>query len=388
MLICILTIIANATSTYTQMVPEFHTNTEVATLGLSLFVLGLGTSPLFLGPLSEYYGRRPIYLVSFFFFFIWQIPCAFAKNIETMLIVRYLAGFFGSAFLSVSGGSVSDLFNGPALAFPMAFFSASPFRGPVFGPLIGGFINQYANWRWTFRVMMIWSFVIWLALIAFVPETYGPAVLKQKAKKLRKDTGEARYRAKIEVSDISVAMTIVKTLKRPFILLVEPIVLLLNTWTSILLAILYLFFGAFPIVFESEDDFTLSQVGLAFLGIGIGEFVAVAMIPALSKYQRRLIAQQKQDVPEIALIPAMFGAVLGPIGLLWFAFTTGEHWIVPILAGIPFGCAVVLTFTSVFTFLVKSYTPWAASAMASNSVERSLMAAIFRKSRQVVLRNS
>lgn len=122
------------------MVPDFSTNTEVATLGLSLFVLGLGTSPLFLGPLSEYYGRLPIYLVSFIFF-IWQIPCAFAKNIETMLIVRYLAGFSGSAFLSVCGGSVSDLFSGPALAFPMACYSASPFLGPVFGPLIGGVIN-------------------------------------------------------------------------------------------------------------------------------------------------------------------------------------------------------------------------------------------------------
>lgn len=227
---------------------------------------------------------------------------------------------------------------------------------------------------------MIWSFVIWILLIFLVPETYGPVVLKHKANALRKKTGDDRYRARIEISDTSIAITVLRTLKRPFVLLVEPIVLLLNTWTSILLAILYLFFGAFPIVFESEDNFTLSQVGLSFLGIGIGEFLAVAMIPFLSKYQRKLITQQGSDSPEIALIQAMFGAILGPVGLLWFAFTTDQFWHVPVLAGIPFGCAVVLTFTSVFTFLVKAYTPWAASAMASNSVERSVIAAVFRES--------
>lgn len=230
-------------SIYMQIVPEFSISQEVATLGLSLFVLGLGTSPLFLGPLSEFYGRRPIYLVSFFFFFIWQIPCAFAKNIETILIVRYLAGFSGSAFLSVSGGSISDLFSGPDLTFPMAIFSASPFLGPVMGPLLGDFINQYTTWRWTFRLTMIWSFVIWILLIFAVPETYSPAVLKSKAKTLRRTTGEEKWKAPIEVLDKSLTRTILTNLKRPFILLVEPIVLLLNTWTAILLAILCMYFN-------------------------------------------------------------------------------------------------------------------------------------------------
>lgn len=140
-----------------------------------------------------------------------------------------------------------------------------------------------------------------------------------------------------------------------------------------------LFFSAFPIVFETKHGFTLSQVGLSFLGLGIGEVIAVLLIPVFAKIQRAQIAKHG-DSPEISLIPAMAGAVLGPIALFWFAFTTTSFWIVPILAGIPFGCAVVLTFTSVFTFLVKSYTPWAASALAANSVERSTMAAVFRKS--------
>lgn len=373
------------TSTYSGIVPSLTPSHEVATLGLSLFVLGLGISPLFLSPLSEYYGRRPIYLVSFFLFFVFQIPAAFAQNIATLLIVRFLAGFSGSAFLSVAGGSISDVFSGQELTFPLACYSSSPFFGPVAGPLIGGYINQYSGtWRWTFRVTMIWTFLVWIALIVLVPETFAPALHVTKAKALRKRTGDETYMASIEMTETSLPRTILKTMKRPFILFAEPMIFLLNTWTSILLAILYLFFSAFPLVFENNHDFTLSQVGLTFLGIGIGTLVAVASIPSLSRLQRHIGAKRKQKgedetYPEIALVPAMFGAVLGPIGLFWFAFTTSRsvHPIVPILSGIPFGCAVVLTFTSVFTFLVVNFRPWAASAMATNSIYRSTLAAIF-----------
>lgn len=75
----------------------------------------------------------------------------------------------------------------------------------------------------------------------------------------------------------------------------------------------------------------------------------------------------------------MVGAILVPIGLFWFAFTTysSVHWIVPIIACIPFGTGTLLVFQSVFTFLVDAFRPYAASAMAANSAMRSSFAAAF-----------
>ena len=96
------------TLTYNQVTTEFQISREVATLGLSLFVIGLGLGPMILGPLSEFYGRRPIYIISFGFFLIWLIPCAVAKNVGTELVSRFVDGFAGSAFLSVAGGTVGD----------------------------------------------------------------------------------------------------------------------------------------------------------------------------------------------------------------------------------------------------------------------------------------
>lgn len=102
----------------------------VVILGLSLFVAGLGIGPMVLAPLSEFYGRRPIYIISLFIYLLFLIPCAVAKNIQTMLVARFLTGVAGSAFLSVAGGTVGDMFEKEDLSFPMMIFTASPFIGP------------------------------------------------------------------------------------------------------------------------------------------------------------------------------------------------------------------------------------------------------------------
>lgn len=115
------------TSTYAQIEAEFGCSRIVATLGLSLFVLGLGIGPMLLGPLSEFYGRRKIYICSLTMFLIWFAPCAAAQNIQTELVGRFFSGLCGAAFLSVAGGTVGDMFDRNSLQAPMMVYTASPF---------------------------------------------------------------------------------------------------------------------------------------------------------------------------------------------------------------------------------------------------------------------
>lgn len=114
------------TSTYDQMTSEFGVSRELATAGLSLFVFALGLSPMIFGPMSEFYGRRPVYILSMGFFVIWLIPCAVAQNIQTMMVARFFNGLVGSAFLSVAGGTVGDLFTKRTLQLPMLVFTSAP----------------------------------------------------------------------------------------------------------------------------------------------------------------------------------------------------------------------------------------------------------------------
>jgi hypothetical protein len=128
--LCVTCASALYTSTYDQMMVDYHISRLVATVGLTTYVCGLGLGPMVLAPLSEFYGRRMIYICAFGMFFIWMIPCAVAPNIGSMLVFRFIDGLAGSAFLSVAGGTVGDMFPKDKLSAPMMIYTASPFVGP------------------------------------------------------------------------------------------------------------------------------------------------------------------------------------------------------------------------------------------------------------------
>ncbi|KAI2040865.1 hypothetical protein LOZ16_002298 [Ophidiomyces ophidiicola] len=352
------------TMTYPQLTKEFGVSKLVATVGLSTFIVGLGGH------------RTPIS----------STIIRVAQNIETMLIARFFNGLSGSAFLSVAGGTVGDIFDRHQLAAPMMVYTASPFMGPEIGPLIGGFICQYTTWRWVFYVLLLWAGAIGIAIVLFVPETYHPVLLRRKATRLRKETGDDRWFAPIEKLDRSLVQTVLRSIYRPMLLLIfEPMCLNLCIFSAILLGILYLFFGAFQLVFSSVYGFNLWQVGLSFMGLLVGMAIAVASDPLWRRNYARLVRKREQAAgkpefePEWRLPPAIVGAPLVTIGLFIFAWTIFPHvhWIAPMIGSLVFGAGTILVYSGIFTFLVESYPLYAASALAANSFLRSSFAGSF-----------
>ncbi|KAJ4263932.1 hypothetical protein NW762_005970 [Fusarium torreyae] len=335
------------TSTYAQMEAEFGNAREVSILGLSLFVLGIALGPMLMSPMSEFYGRRPIYLVAWSMYLIWIIPQAVGKNIATILVGRFLDGFSGSAFLAVSGGTVGDLFAMDEIQAPMLVFSIAPFIGPSIGPLIGGLINYNVHWRWTYYILLIWAFGLWLAIVLVVPETYHPILIRNKARQIRKESGGKRWKAPTEKVEKSVASAIGRSLLRPFQLLIfEPMCLNLCIFTAILLGILYLFFGAFPLVFRNVYGFNLWQTGCTFLGILVGMLAAAALDPVWHRIRSNLICKLSEETgvegnsqPEFRLPSAIVGALIVPVGVFMFGWSCypSVHWIVPIIGSAVFG---------------------------------------------------
>lgn len=169
---------------------------------------------------------------------VFIIPCAVAKNIETMLICRFFAGFFASAPLTLAGGAISDIWDNEERGFAIALFAAAPYGGPVMGPIVGGFVGETVGWRWIYWVQMIFAGVMALFKCT-IPETFPPVILKRRAQKLRKETGDMNIATEQELFKVPLSQLLVETLIRPFEMLVtEPILLLLSLYIALIYGLL------------------------------------------------------------------------------------------------------------------------------------------------------
>ncbi|KAH6676857.1 major facilitator superfamily domain-containing protein [Plectosphaerella plurivora] len=365
-----------------EIIAEFDISSEVAILGVSLFVLGFAIGPLFWAPLSELYGRQVLFIGTYALLTAFNAGCAGAKNAETLMVLRFFAGAFGSSPLTNAGGIIADMFPASQRGLAMAIFAAAPFLGPALGPVIGGFLGMAAGWRWVMGFLAAFTGFFWIVGSLLIPETYGPVLLQTRAKKLSKMTGKVYIsRAEHQRGPVAKVSLFKTALSRPWVLLFkEPIVLLLSIYMSVIYGTLYLFFAAFPIVFQQQRGWNAGEGGLAFLGITVGMMGAICyVIPDNNRYIRVQQRNGGAAPAEARLPPCIVGSFALPIGLFWFAWTcqSSVHFMVSIAAGVPFGFGMVLVFLSGMNYLIDSYTLFAASALAANSVLRSLFGAVF-----------
>lgn len=383
--------VAFVSSAYTggvsQIIEAFGASQEVVTLGISLFVLGFAIGPLLWAPLSELFGRQVLFFGTYGVLTAFNAGAAGSQNVQTLVILRFFAGAFGSSPLTNAGGVIADMFPASQRGLAMSIFAAAPFMGPTLGPIVGGFLGETKGWRWVEGLMAIFTGAVWIIGSLTIPETYPPVLLRKRAAALSKATGKV-YRTRMDVQSgktPSAGEAFKTALSRPWILLFrEPIVLLLSVYMSIIYGTLYMMFAAFPIVFQQQRGWSEGIGGLAFLGVAVGMLAAVIYtIPDNGRYQRVAEQYKKNGAsstpPEVRLPPSLIGAVCIPVGLFVFAWTNypSIHWIVCIIATVPFGFGMVLVFLSIMNYLIDSYTIYAASVLAANSVLRSLFGAAF-----------
>lgn len=87
----------------TRFVKDFGVSTEVGTLGLSLYILGLALGPMTLAPLSEYFGRSAVYILSYGIFLLFLVGSALVQNLAGFLVLRILSGIFSSVTIGIAG---------------------------------------------------------------------------------------------------------------------------------------------------------------------------------------------------------------------------------------------------------------------------------------------
>ncbi|KAF7915700.1 uncharacterized protein EAE98_011043 [Botrytis deweyae] len=358
---------------------EFNVSEEVALLSITVFVMGFGIGPMMFAPLSEVVGRRWIYGVTLFLAVIFIVPCAVAQNIQTLLVCRALDGISFSAPMTLVGGTLADLWRTEERGVPMAAFSAAPFIGPAIGPLIGGFLSDAAGWRWLYYIQIIFAFVVWVLITFTVPETYAPTILARRARKMREQSGEQEHVTEQDLDLRPFAERLRIFLIRPFQLLFgELIVFLISLYMSVLYGLLYMFFVAFPIVYQEGKGYSAGTTGLMFIPLALGVIASALCAPIVNRNYMSQVRKYNGHPPaEVRLIPMMCSCWFIPIGLFIFAWTSYPqlHWIGPAIGGFPVGFGFIFLYNAANNYLVDSYQHQAASALAAKTFLRSFWGA-------------
>lgn len=358
---------------------EFGVSEEVSLLTITLFVVGFGVGPMVFAPASEIWGRRPVYAVTLAFAVIFTIPGAVAKNIATLLVTRFIAGVAFSAPMTLVGGTLADMWKSEERGVPMAFFSAAPFIGPGVGPLVGGYLGQAGGWRWLYYIQIILSGIVWILITFTVPETYAPQILAKRAKKMRKEMGDDKYVTEQDLDMRPFSQRLQLFLLRPFQLLFrELIVFLISLYMSVLYGLLYMFFVAYPIVYQKGKGWSAGSTGLMFIPLICGVLLSAACAPMVNKHYLKLSAKHNGHPPaEARLIPMMCSCWFIPIGVFIFAWTSYKdtHWAGPAFGGGAVGFGFIFLYNSANNYLVDSYQHQAASALAAKTFLRSFWGA-------------
>jgi len=147
-----------ASSMFTPGVPdvlkEFHSTSDIiATLVVSVYILGYAVGPLLISPASEILGRRPVYMVCNVMFLVFTIACAVASSMNQLIVFRFFAGAFGVCPVTLGGASIADLIVPEKRGAALAMFALGPLLGPVIGPVAGAYLAAAKGWRWTFWVI-------------------------------------------------------------------------------------------------------------------------------------------------------------------------------------------------------------------------------------------
>lgn len=339
----------------TLMAHDLHTSHLAILTGITTFCIGFALAPMILAPVSEIWGRYPVFVIAGAVYVVFEAACALMTNLAGMLVCRAMVGCGASVFSSVVGGVLADLWHKEDRNTPMALFSGAVLAGTGAGPLVASaFVHAMSSgtqaWKWCFWHQVISDGVLLVSIALFFKETRGSVLLSRKAKKLNKwyeelegegvyglwvreeDLGalvsssdsassgpeenmsqrndamslrRIRWKVQADEERASLGTMMATSAMRPFYMLVtEPVVFWFSLWAAFAWGVLYLAFAVVPYLFG--DDFDASS--RVFVAMMVGSAAATVV----SIWQEELLShsQWRQDTPGHEQTSSKFWALM------------------------------------------------------------------------------
>ena len=167
-----------STDIYAPSLPHlpalFDTSASMVQLTISLNVLMFGLGQLFLGPLSDRFGRKPVLLTAILLFTLFSFACALVRSIDQLIIARMLQGLMGAAEAVICLAIFRDLFDEKQQVRALGIFGMSVALAPAIAPIIGGYVHIWLGWRFNFYLIGILGIITTVLIWRLLPESSSP----------------------------------------------------------------------------------------------------------------------------------------------------------------------------------------------------------------------
>ncbi|KAK5149343.1 hypothetical protein LTR04_007176, partial [Oleoguttula sp. CCFEE 6159] len=365
---------------------ELHVSRVSEDLVTALYLVGVGLGALFSGPLSESFGRNPTYLGSVLCSMLFIMGSALVRNFATQIVCRFFVGLFASATLTINGSSMSDQFEPLERSLVWPWLALANIAAPMLAPVAGGWIVENLGWRYTEWITLAISGFAFLIAFFFLPETFSPLLVSWKARHMRNLAGsDKEYTCELEERSGSMASCMWDACSRPVVFFTrEPVIIVLGLYLIVLYAIVFSFLQGFDYLFTMTYDFSTRLTGSAFAAIAAGAVFSTLLSPIFALVDRKSLHRRKVAMgssaslqAETRLWPSLIAAPTLPISLFWLGWTNYPS-ISPwssLGACFLFGYALMSIYVSSYQYIIDSYAAHAASALASITMARYVIAA-------------
>lgn len=372
------------------MASEWQIGQVAVLVGVTVYTVAFGITPMVLAPFSELNGRRPVILASGIVFVLGMLFCTVTHLYVGMLLARILVGMASSTFAGV--GVVADIHSEATdRYFALSLFTAGAMFGTGFGPLMSAFVTQNTSWRWVFGICCIFCTAMVIVIGFTFEETRGPVLLSRKARQLNEmhDTAQdgqskkiprIRWKVKADEELQTLGQMITISLTRPIKLLTtEPVVFWFSCWASFTWSIMYAMLVVVPYTFQTVYDFDLQTSSAIFASMCIATIIMTVVSNVHDKLAACMVSKDKLKSPEAVLYPVAIEGALLPIGLFWYGWSAQAHthWLLPALGLACASKGMFSVYLAVFTYLSTAYKQYASSANAAQSMMRNLMGGPF-----------
>ncbi len=154
-----------------SLITYFSTTENSIQLTITLYFIGYGVSQLFYGPLSDYYGRRPVILISLCIYLLGTVLCLSSHNVNILLLGRILQGAGIGGAGTIATAIPHDIFSGKKITQAFSCIGIAMSIAPLIAPVLGGYLQVSFGWKASFIFLLIYALIFLLILIFFLPET-------------------------------------------------------------------------------------------------------------------------------------------------------------------------------------------------------------------------